>query len=132
VPTARHGAEMSAPGLFFSDGLQVGKAGLELLADHGVHTEEEMHDFRDVALGPCMAHVTSVTSPLASSEISKRPLPTSFLPSNSYTAPLPCAAPRPLPSPWWPPRSVFGSRAWLPDRLDWLYLLVEQGAAKRV
>src|SRR6266545_8148382 len=37
--------------LLFSDGLQIGKTGLELLADHAVHTEKYMDDLRNVGIG---------------------------------------------------------------------------------
>src|SRR5260370_28025868 len=37
--------------LFFGDGLQIGKSGVEVLADHPVHADEDADDLRDVGRG---------------------------------------------------------------------------------
>ena len=47
----------------FRHALEIGKAGLEVLADHLVHVDEDPHDLRDEGLGPCMVHVTLVAPP---------------------------------------------------------------------
>ncbi len=52
-------------GLLLGFDLQAGQAGLEVLAGHFVHVEDQVHHLEQVGRGPSMAQVTRVASPSA-------------------------------------------------------------------